>query len=83
MTTPTVLEDLTPFPDFARECERKGVATKFQLSWWMRYRRTNGLAASGAIVEKRINPAARRPVLYVNRPRFVDWLSSSDAKAAA
>ncbi len=80
--TETALEDFGSFPDFARECERKKVATRSQLAWWMRYRDTNGLLSSGAIVEKRINPKARRPMLYVNRPRFVAWLAQSDAQSA-
>ena len=80
--TPTSLEDLTPFADFARECEKKKVATRSQLAWWMRYRADNGLLASGAVIEKRVSPTARRPMLYANRSRFVAWLSQSDAQAA-
>jgi hypothetical protein len=79
---PATLEDLTPFADFSRELERKKVATRSSLAWWMRYRATNGLLASGAIIEKRISPTARKPVLYVNRARFIAWLSQSDAQAA-
>ncbi|WP_373510376.1 hypothetical protein [Thiocapsa sp.] len=81
--TPTALEDLSPFSDFSRECEKKKVATRAQLAWWLRYRQTNGLLSSGAIIEKRISPTARKPVLYVNRPAFVAWLSGADTKAAA
>lgn len=85
MTTdhPVALEDLTPFADFARELERKKIATRSSIAWWMRYRDTNGLKASGAIIEKRVNPKARRPMLYANRARFAAWLSQSDTKAAA
>ncbi|NCA71463.1 MAG: hypothetical protein EOM91_15495 [Sphingobacteriia bacterium] len=79
---PTTLEDLTPFADFMRECERKKVATKSQLAWWLRYRDTNGLLSSGAVIEKRVSPAAKRPLLYANRSRFVAWLSHSDSQAA-
>lgn len=75
------ISDFAPFPDFARECERKRVATKPQLAWWMRYRQTNGLLSSGAIVEKRVSPTGKRPLLYVNRPKFIAWLSTSDRAA--
>lgn len=80
---PTTLEDLTPFADFARECERKKVATKSQLAWWLRFRETNGLKATGAVVEKRISPNAKRSILYANRGRFVAWLSTSDTQERA
>ncbi len=77
------LDDITPFSDFARECERRKLATKTQLQWWMRFRETNGLAKSGAVVEMRPNPASKRPMLFVVRPRFVDWLLSQAAPEAA
>ncbi len=80
---PTTLDDLVPFADFARECEKRKVATVSQLAWWLRYRENNGLLSSGAVIEKRVNPKARRPMLYANRGRFVAWLSQSDTKAAA
>jgi hypothetical protein len=79
---PTALKDLAPFAVFVRECEKEGVATKGQLNWWLRYRKTNGLLSSGAIIEKKISPTARRPMLYAHRPRFAEWLSTSDTQAA-
>lgn len=81
--TPAALEDLTPFADFARECELKKVATRSQLAWWLRYRDTNGLKSSGAVIEKRFSPKAKRSRLYANRARFVAWLSTSDIQERA
>ena len=76
------LSDIIPFAAFCREAENRKLATRAQLQWWVRYRDQNGLKASGAIVEKRINPAARKAMLFVVRPRFVDWLTNSHQHAA-
>ncbi|NVZ07676.1 hypothetical protein HW932_00190 [Allochromatium humboldtianum] len=76
------LTDFAHFPDFARECERNKIATKAQLQWWLRYRRENGLLASGAVVEKKINPSSKRPMLLIVRPRFIEWLTNSHTAAA-
>ena len=76
------LDDIIPFVDFCREAEKRKLATRTQLQWWMRYRRENGLIASGAIVEKRTNPKSSRPLLFVVRPRFVEWLTNSHQHAA-
>lgn len=81
MTAPE-LADLIPFPEFARECEQSKTATVPQLRWWVRYRHDNGLTASGAVIEKRPSPRSRKPLLFVNRPRFVAWLSTPDSRAA-
>ena len=90
MTTPSAeasttlaLADIAPFPDFIRECEKTGVATRGQLTWWARYRHENGLIASGALVEKRVNPRSTKPMLFAVRPRFVDWLAGRDRADAA
>jgi hypothetical protein len=80
-STPLALTDIAPFPDFIRECEETGVATRGQLTWWARYRHENGLIASGALVEKRVNPRSKKPMLFAVRPRFVDWLAGRDATA--
>jgi len=71
------LSDVVPLSAFYRECEEKKVASKGQLSWWVRYRHENGLAACGAIVEKRANPKSKRPMLFAVRPKFVGWLTAS------
>ena len=76
-TQPLELSDITPFPAFARQCETQGIATKTQLQWWLRFRSENGLSQSGAIVEKRPNPRSKRPMLFVNKPRFASWLATS------
>lgn len=74
------LADIQPFPTFARQCERDGIATTQQLRWAARYRHTNGLIESGALVEKRVNPSSRKPKLYVVVPRFVGWLSTNEGE---
>lgn len=85
MTTPAMTEaplaltDIAPFSDFIRECERTGVATRGQLQWWARYRNENGLAASGALVERRANPKSKRPMLFCVRPRFIAWMAGGAA----
>ena len=76
------LSDILPFADFCREAEKKKLATRAQLQWWMRYRDQNGLLASGAVVEKRVNPTAKKSMLFVVRPRFVEWLTNAHQAAA-
>ncbi len=76
------LSDISRIPDFVRECEKQQLATKGQIQWMVRYRAENGLLASGAIVEKRINPKSRKAMLFVVRPRFVAWLSGQQVAAA-
>lgn len=71
------LSDIVPLSVFYRECAEKNVASKGQLAWWVRYRHENGLAACGAIVEKRANPRSKRPMLFAVRPKFVGWLTAS------
>ena len=73
------LTDFVPFPDFCRQAEKLNLATRTQLQWWMRYRHQNGLIGSGAIVEKAVNPKSSRKMLFVVRPRFIDWLASGRA----
>ena len=71
------IEDIVPFSLFVSECEKKKISTKGQLQWWMRYRVENGLLESGAVVEKYVNPRSKRPVLFIVKPKFVEWLSKS------
>jgi hypothetical protein len=77
------LADITPFSEFCRECEKRKLATRAQLQWWMRYRRQNGLLSSGAIVERKVNPRAKKAMLFVVRPRFVEWLAASSETLSA
>ena len=70
------LSDLKPFKDFIDECEKAGVCTGNQLKWWSRYRDQNGLAECGAVIEKRIDPKSKRPILFVDVPRFIRWLKT-------
>jgi hypothetical protein len=77
------LSDITPFAEFCRECEKRKLATRAQLQWWMRYRRQNGLLSSGAVVERKVNPSAKKAMLFVVRPRFVAWLAASSETLAA
>jgi hypothetical protein len=79
VTTTQDLTELAPFAPFSRQCEKAGIATRTQLQWWLRYRKENGLSASGAIIEKRPNPRSKRPMLFVNKPRFAQWLSTDHA----
>ena len=76
------LSDIVTFADFCREAEKRKLATRTALQWWMRYRRENGLLSSGAVVEKRANPRSKRALLFVVRPRFVEWLTNSHQHAA-
>lgn len=76
------LSDIVPFADFCREAEKRKLATRTALQWWMRYRHENGLLSSGAVVEKRANPRSKRALLFVVRPRFVEWLTNSHQHAA-
>ncbi len=76
------LSDITPLAAFITECEQQGLATRSQLRWMSRWRAENGLLASGAIIERRINPGAKKGMLFVVRPKFVQWLSSQTEVAA-
>lgn len=69
------LSDFVAFKPFAREFADRGLGTEDTLRWLTRYRRENGLLSSGAIVEI-LTPGARRPRLFVNRPKFAAWLAA-------
>lgn len=77
------LTDIIAWPAFIKDCEARKIATRGQLQWWARYRHINNLAASGALVEKRVHPGSSRPMLFVVRPRFVAWLAGQDSPRAA
>lgn len=79
---PLGLSDIVPFVDFCREAEKLKLATRSGLQWMLRYRHENGLIASGAVVEKRLNPTAKRPALFIVKPRFIAWLANDSQKAA-
>lgn len=76
------LGDVIPFAAFCREAEKRKLASRATLQWWLRHRAQNGLLASGAVVEKRINPTSTKPMLFVVKPRFIDWLTNSHPTAA-
>jgi hypothetical protein len=48
----------------------------------LRYRATNGLLKSGAVIEKR-TPGATRPRIYIHGTKFAAWLATSDTSGAA
>ena len=54
------LSDVLPFAVFCREAEKCKLASRATLQWWLRHRAQNGLLASGAVVERRINPLAKK-----------------------
>jgi hypothetical protein len=68
------LSDFTPFKVFASECEERGIHSRGQLNWLIRFREHNGLLESGAIVEL-CAPGSKRPRLFVNRKRWPEWLA--------
>ncbi|WP_295588155.1 hypothetical protein [uncultured Lamprocystis sp.] len=82
---PTAAPDLTDFhtfKHFARDFERQKLGSVQSLRWLARFRETNGLLASGAMVELK-TPGATRPRLLVNRPRFAQWLATQSTAVAA
>ena len=77
------LADIQPAHKFIEQCEAEGTATGGQLRWWLRFRYQNGLVSSGAVIEKRAHPGVKRPAIFFNVPRFIEWLSSSQEGGAA
>lgn len=76
------LGDIYPFARFATIYEKQGLGTEFSLRWLIRFRRQNGLMASGAVIEKR-TPGSSRPRIFINAPRFAVWLATSDTAGRA
>lgn len=73
------LSDLMPFRRFAAEVwEPQKLGSENSLRWLLRYRQKNGLLSSGAVVELR-TPGATRPRLFINRPRFAEWMAGGAA----
>jgi hypothetical protein len=70
MTTPhpLTLDDITPLTSFVRELKVRGIATPYQVRWWVRSREKNGLTA--ALSE-------RHGRIFVIRPRFLEWLAGN------
>lgn len=53
---------------FERELEQRGIATRGQFRWWVRYREKNGLKE--ALSE-------RHGRIFVIKPKFVEWLAGN------
>ena len=62
------LDDLIPATRFERELEQRGIATRGQFRWWVRYRDKNGL---------KVALSERHGRIFVIRPRFVEWLAGN------
>jgi hypothetical protein len=74
------LTDFQTFKAFAADFERQKLGTEHTLRWLARYRKDNGLLASGAMVELK-STGSKKPRLLVNRPRFAAWLANRPAAA--
>jgi hypothetical protein len=80
LADPGALADLKLFQDFIRDCEELGLCTGNQLKWWCRYRAKNGLTKCGAVIEKRVDPKSKRPLLVVDVPLFTRWLKTNSER---
>lgn len=58
------------------------VATVGALRWQLNNSASNGLDAAGAVIRKHTRPGSKRPIVYIDVPRYFAWLRG-DAKAAA
>jgi hypothetical protein len=75
------LDDILPASEFINAVwipRMRGKAGSFR--WMLRFRRVNGMLASGAVIEKR-NPGSTRPQLFVNQSHFAEWMAKSDTPA--
>lgn len=58
------------------------VASVGSLRWQLNNSSSNGLDAAGAVIRKHTRPDSKRPIVYIDVPKYFAWLRS-DAKAAA
>jgi len=58
------------------------VATESALRWQLNNSATNGLDAAQAVIRKHTGPNSKRPMVYIDVPRYFQWLRG-DAKAVA
>jgi len=58
------------------------VATVGALRWQLNNSASNGLDAARAVIRKHTRPDSKRPIVYIDVPRYFAWLRG-DAKAVA
>lgn len=79
-TNPLSFEDIVPAPHFVKENAGKNGMSENQLRWLFRNRKINGMAKSGAVIEKTGRYGkGKRPMLFVVVPKFVEWLATDDS----
>jgi len=52
------------------------------LRWQLNHSASNGLDAAGAVIRKHTRPNSKRPIVYIDVPKYFAWLRS-DTKVAA
>jgi len=75
-TTPELLR-----PNKFVECY-PNIATLGALRWQLNHSAANGLDDIGAVIRKLTRPESKRPIVYIDVPKYFAWLRS-DAKAVA
>lgn len=58
------------------------IATAGSLRWQLSNSATNGLDAAGAVIRKHTRPDSKRPIVYIDVPKYFAWLRG-DAKFTA
>lgn len=51
-------------------------ASEQSIRWYLRDRANNGLLESGAVVELRAHPESKRPKVFVDENKFLEWMRS-------
>jgi hypothetical protein len=57
------------------------IATAGSLRWQLCNSGTNGLDEAGAVIRKHTRPDSKRPIVYIDVPRYFRWLRG-DKQAA-
>ena len=58
------------------------IATSGSLRWQLNNSASNGLDACKAVIRKHTRPNSKRPIVYIDVPRYFQWLRG-EVKAAA
>ena len=58
------------------------IVTEGALRHQLNYSAANGLDACGAIIRKHVQPNSKRPIIWIDVPRYFQWLRG-EVKVAA
>jgi hypothetical protein len=58
------------------------IASSGSLRYQLHNSGNNGLDAAGAVIRKHTNPGSKRPIVFIDVPRYFRWLRGDMADAA-